>query len=237
MAATYKTDAATNSFEDLQALILGGESGAPKKINKDKASYSVIEGQTKFTRADNKASFEDFIEMVNRMVQKALARYNVEFSSDEGSRYKVQATETLSNPHIQFSIKSRKPKNDMYAKPKAMEEFAENGDGSRKGIVYSQFFDYEIQFDILASDYITANKVMNAFEDAMFNYTGYFKRNGVSELLFLKQYTDTNLDAYRNTVSVRSLEYLVTIDRIRVVYASDLSVIAGEDQTVHQASS
>lgn len=237
MVTTYKTDAATNSFEDLQALILGGESGAPKKINKDKTSYSVIEGQTRFTRADNKASFEDFIEMVNRMVQKALTRYNVEFSSDEGSRYKVQATETLSNPHIQFSIKNRKPKSDMYAKPKAMEEFVENGNGSRQGVIYSQFFDYEIQFDILASDYITANKVMNAFEDAMFNYTGYFKRNGVSELLFLKQYTDTNLDAYRNTISVRSLEYLVTIDRIRVVYTSDLSVITEEDQTVHTASS
>ena len=118
----------------------------------------------------------------------------------------------------------------MYAKPKAMEEFTENGDGSRKGIIYSQFFDYEIQFDILASDYITANRVMNAFEDAMFNYTGYFKRNGVSELLFLKQYTDTNLDAYRNTISVRSLVYLVTIDRIRVVYSSGITEVQGEDQ-------
>ena len=112
-----------------------------------------------------------------------------------------------------------------------MESFAEEK-GGRQGIVYSQIFDYEIQFDILASDYITANKVMNAFEDAMFNYTGYFKRNGVSEILFLKQYTDSDLDSYRNTVSVRSLEYLVSIDRIRVTYDSDISVISSDEKAI-----
>lgn len=219
-----------SSVDDFRALITGEENNIPRRRNAD-TSYSPIEGQTKYTRADDHATFEDFIEMVNRMVAKSLARYNVEFSSDEGSRLKVQATETLSNPHIQFSIKNRKPKSGMYAKPHAMESFSEEKDG-RQGIIYSQIFDYEIQFDILASDYITANKVMNAFEDAMFNYTGYFKRNGVSEILFIKQYTDSDLDSYRNTVSVRSLEYLVSIDRIRVAYDSNISVISGDERAI-----
>lgn len=217
-----------DSVSDFQALI-SGESSPPRR-NNDK-TYTPQSGQTKFTRAEDHATFEDFIEMVNRMVTKSLARYNVEFSSDEGSRLKVQSTETLSNPHIQFSIKSRVPKSGMYAKPRAMESFTEGKNG-RRGVVYSQIFNYEIQFDILASDYVTANKVMNAFEDAMFNYTGYFKRNGISEILFFKQYTDSNMDSYRNTVSVRSLEYLVSIDRIRVTYDSDIGVISSNEEAI-----
>lgn len=218
-----------DSVEDFQALI-AGEATPPARRNND-MTYTPQAGQTKFTRAEDHATFEDFIEMVNRMVTKSLARYSVEFSSDEGSRLKVQSTETLSNPHIQFSIKSRVPKSGMYAKPRAMESFTE-GENGRRGVVYSQIFDYEIQFDILASDYITANKVMNAFEDAMFNYTGYFKRNGISEILFLKQYTDSNMDSYRNTVSVRSLEYLISIDRIRVAYDSDIGVISSNEEAI-----
>ena len=232
MGTTYYSEQKNekNSVDDFRALLSGEENKIPRRRNGN-TSYTPIEGQTKYTRAEDHATFEDFIEMVNRMVTKSLARYNVEFSSDEGSRLKVQSTETLSNPHIQFSIKNRKPKSGMFAKPHAMESFAEEK-GGRQGIVYSQIFDYEIQFDILASDYITANKVMNAFEDAMFNYTGYFKRNGVSEILFLKQYTDSDLDSYRNTVSVRSLEYLVSIDRIRVTYDSDISVISSDEKAI-----
>ena len=185
---------------------------------------------TSFTRAEGNATIEDFIEWVNRLVSKILKKYNVEFSADEGSKTKVSPTQTLDHPHIQFTIKSRKPKSGFYAKPRIREEFIESGINNapgRKGTVYSQIFDYIVQFDILASEYTTANAVMNAFEDAMFNYTAFFKKNGVSEILFLQQYTDSEQDTYRNTVSVRSLQYLVSIEKNRLQYDSSVAIISG----------
>lgn len=187
---------------------------------------------TGFTRAEGNATFEDFIEWVNRLVSKVLKKYKVEFSADEGSKTKVSATQTLDHPHIQFTIKSRKPKSGFYAKPRIREEFTEssiNNSKGRRGTIYSQIFDYIVQFDILASEYTTANAVMNAFEDAMFNYTAFFKKNGVSEILFLQQYTDSEQDIYRNAVSVRSLQYLVSIEKNRLQYDSSVAIISSNN--------
>ena len=187
---------------------------------------------TGFTRAEGNATFEDFIEWVNRLVSKVLKKYKVEFSADEGSKTKVSATQTLDHPHIQFTIKSRKPKSGFYAKPRIREEFTEssiNNSKGRRGTIYSQIFDYIVQFDILASEYTTANAVMNAFEDAMFNYTAFFKKNGVSEILFLQQYTDSEQDIYRNAVSVRSLQYLVSIEKNRLQYDSSVTIISSNN--------
>ena len=187
---------------------------------------------TGFTRAEGNATFEDFIEWVNRLVSKVLKKYKVEFSADEGSKTKVSATQTLDHPHIQFTIKSRKPKSGFYAKPRIREEFTEssiNNSKGRRGTIYSQIFDYIVQFDILASEYTTANAVMNAFEDAMFNYTAFFKKNGVSEILFLQQYTDSEQDIYRNAVSVRSLQYLVSIEKNRLQYDSSVVIISSNN--------
>lgn len=206
------------------------------KSNKANMPHLKKIGRYDLYRAKKSASFEDFIEMVNRLISKIINKkfknkFKVEFSPDEGSKTKVSATESLTEPHIQFSIISRIPQPNSI-KPRPREEFTEkNPDGTdgRKGIIYSQIFDYIIQFDILASDYSTANAVMNYFEDAMFNYTSYFKENGVSELLFLKQYTDANLDVYRNTVSVRSLQYRVSIEKNRLVYDTELVELGGAD--------
>ena len=66
---------------------------------------------------------------------------------------------------------------------------------------------------------------MDTFEDAMVKYSGYFKKNGVSELFFKKQYTDSSLEAYRKKISVRSLVYWVAIERIRLAYDSTITEI------------
>lgn len=203
--------------QELQKLI-NDQTSIPDQI--DAIKKNQIFKRTDLLHANNSATFQDFIEMINRIIDKVLRKYKITFSPDEGSKVKIPATESLDNPWIQYSLKSRVPR-DIYLKPRPREEFVEknsNGDVERKGVVYSQIFDYTVQFDILASGYKEANLVMNAFEDAIFNYTAYFKQNGVSELLFLKQFTDTDLDVYRNNVSVRSLQYKVTIERNRIQY-------------------
>lgn len=205
--------------DDLQSMLLKQD-----KI-RAQAAVGTIKLSTELARADKSASFDDFISMVNMITTKALKKYDISFSPDEGKRLRVDPSQPLAKPHIQFSIIDRVPQR-MQKKPRAREEFSEidaNGAAGRKGIIYGQVFDYIIQFDVLASDYITANQVMNSFEDAMFTYTAYFKKNGVSEMFFHRQFTDINLDAYRDNVSVRSLQYAVSIEKNRPVYDTTIT--------------
>ena len=66
---------------------------------------------------------------------------------------------------------------------------------------------------------------MNDFEDLIFNYTPYFKKNGVAEILFEKHFTDKNLDLFRQTLSVRSLQYYLEIEKLTAVFETDIEEI------------
>lgn len=209
--------------DNLESLLLQDAQirSAAKAITKQKPT-------TRLARANKSASFDDFIGMVNMIVTKVLKKYEVSFSPDEGSRIRIDPSQPLAKPHIQFSIQDRKPQR-MQRKSRIREEFVEkNDDGTdgRKGIVYGQVSDYIVQFDILASDYVEVNQVMNSFEDAMFTYTAYFKENGVSEMFFYRQFTDINMDAYREIVSVRSLQYEVSIEKNRPVYDTTITELS-----------
>ena len=90
----------------------------------------------------------------------------------------------------------------------------------RLGQIWSQRQDCIIQFDIIASDYATANKVMNSFEDMIFQYSGYFKKNGIAEIYFKRYFTDTSIDRYRQYLSVRSIQYFVEIEKQTTIFNS-----------------
>jgi hypothetical protein len=88
-----------------------------------------------------------------------------------------------------------------------------------------QRFTSIVQFNIYAGDYRTADTVMNVFEELMLRYTGFFKENGISEVLFQKQLTDDNLEKYRQSRSVRSLQYRVDTQTIYADFNSTFEEI------------
>jgi hypothetical protein len=212
----------TDAFEELLNRRQGGrqqagQASAPKRVKRD----------TDYSRAEKGASMADFFELVKQMVIKALKKEKVEIVPNDGPRRVLDPAEKIDHPLIYYKVVSRVPRDKNY-KPRFREDiYDRNPDGSevRQGAIYGQFFDCEIQFDIIASDYSTADRVMNAFEDAMQKYAGFFKRNGVSEVLFAKQFTDENLDIYRQKMSVRSLVYDVAIERIRLAYDTTITEI------------
>lgn len=185
----------------------------------------------KLATAQGHANLYDFINLVGILCKKVF-KDEVEFCPDEGARILLDATSSLNKPRIQFSIIERIP--DKQLKPKIIEQKFEQDDKGNKHraySIYSQFFRAQIQFDILASDYITANQVMYRLEEMLFNYSGWIKNKGVSEIIFQKQFTDRNLDLYRDNVSVRSLQYLLRIEQLRKVYDTILTDIAIDDVT------
>lgn len=177
----------------------------------------------KILKSSKNATLEDFISMVTMISSKALKKYNAKFVPDEGAVLN-DPIDKLEQPTILYSIISRKPKHEL--KPRHSEEVkdvVDNVSGKiRHGHTWSQRQDCVIQFNIVASDYDTANKVMTIFEDTIFAYTGYFKNNGVAEMYFLKHFTDENLDRYRQFLSIRSLQYFIEIEKLITIFDTTL---------------
>lgn len=177
------------------------------------------------TAAKN-ATVEDFISMVTKLSNKALKSLNVEFYPDEGATI-ADPEKKLEKTAILYRVIERKPKNEL--KMRHSEDIEEVVDGKnnkkRLGQIWSQRQDCIIQFDIVASDYATANKVMNSFEDMIFQYSGYFKENGIAEIYFKKYFTDTSIDRYRQYLSVRSIQYFVEIEKQTTIFNSTLEEI------------
>ena len=161
-------------------------------------------------QADKNCDLDDLFAMINKLVVKALKKDNVEFNPDEGARFVVDQQVPINHPIIQFDVISYEPKLEL--KPRVINQFIEESDDKndrwkRHGQVWSQRFKCVIQFNIIGSDYITANKVMRDFEELMFRYSGYFKQQGVAEIVFKSRFSDKNYDYYRQNLSVRSLEF------------------------------
>ena len=178
-------------------------------------------------KADKSADLEDFIEMISKIVTKTIGKQlGVVFIPDEGARILKDDKYTLDNPYILYEVISREPISEL--KPSVRQEIIEETEdeiNARHGTIWGQKFISIVQFNIIACDYKTANKVMKDFEELIFKYTGYFKKNGVAEILFKTQLTDQNLDFYRQSCSVRSLQYNIEIEKLFVQFKSDINKI------------
>lgn len=178
------------------------------------------------TRATKSASLQDFVEMVAMLVSKTMKKNNVVFKPDEGARLIVDPSKPIENPYIFFEVIERKPKNEL--KMREREEIMEVGadkNSKRQGRIWGQKFSAIVQFNFLACDYSTVNTVMNDFENLIFSYTPYFKKNGVAEILFKNHFTDKNLDLFRQSLSVRSLQYYLEIEKLIAVFESEIEDI------------
>lgn len=181
-------------------------------------------------RADKSASFEDFISMVAKLTCLVLEDYEHEviFIQDENSHMIVNPDQKTDKVYITYKLISRAPHREI--KPMIREEIVEQCDKtneSRLGEVYGQRFSCEVQFNIFASEYKISNEVMKMFEDMIFSFTGYMKENGVSNILFKKQLTDTDYDIYRRSMSVRNLRYHVETEHLIIMFNDKIqSIIA-----------
>ena len=59
---------------------------------------------------------------------------------------------------------------------------------------------------------------MEKFEELMIAYAGYFKKQGVRELYFKEQITDSEYNNFRETLSVRNIRYYVQIEKLTVIF-------------------
>lgn len=174
--------------------------------------------------ANNGATLRDFIKMIDKVVTLTLSDEKVSFIPDEGKTDFISNDKKLDNPFINYRVMQRIPKKER--KPRFRESKKEMAqDSIRNAEIYGQTFSCLLQFNIFANDWNTAEDILEKFEDAMFMYSGYFKKNGVSEILFEKQYTDSFFESTRQVLSIRNVVYYVEIEKLTVIMEENIKEI------------
>lgn len=177
-------------------------------------------------RANESVSFDGFIEMVSKLVCLTMDEEDVEFLPDENQHVIISPDMKTDKTYITYRLISRTPEREI--KPMAREEIIESGindEDQRTGTIYGQRFDCTVQFNVFASEYKKANKVMKDFEEMIFSFTGYMMSRGVQQILFKGQHTDSDFDIYRKTMSVRNLRYEVKIEDLIVIFKEKVESI------------
>lgn len=174
--------------------------------------------------AEGNASIEDLIAMIHRIVRNTMRDMNVHFMQEEGMIPVMHPDEPVNHPYITYQIINRKPFTEM--KPRIrqfIKESAYEEAEARGGEIRGQKFKSIIQFNIFASVYDDANKVMERFEEIMMSYLYHFKKKGITDLFFEEQITDRSLDTYRQSASIKSLRYVVYTEKLYVLFRTPIN--------------
>jgi hypothetical protein len=166
----------------------------------------------------------DFLKMIDKIVSKTMK--DVMWAPDMDRNIVTNPDIKLQKPVITYTMHSRTPKGEL--KPRQRERIAENtadSNDARIGEIYGQKFACVLQFNIFGSVYDVAEQVMERFEEVMFTYTGYYKKNGVAELYFKEEVTDSNYDIFRQQISVKNIRYYVEIERLIPIFQDKIKEI------------
>lgn len=218
-----------NNLEDLlnESEIVLQKTANQSNTNKDNCEIECGGTAVKMQRAKKNASLYDFIDMLSLIVEYAMKDLKVTFITDDQENILTDPEISFENPHITFKVISRVPTKEY--KPIARENIVECDENNeqRFGTVFGQTFDCIVQFNVFASENRVANTVMETFEELIISYAGYFKEQGVRELYFKEQITDTDYNNFRETLSVRNIRYYVQIEKLMVIFnrrVSDIKV-------------
>ncbi len=197
-------------------------------ITNKKDTNNEIYTAVNMLRANKAASFDDFIKMTSNLVCLTMddLEYDVEFVPQDVQDRIIDPDIKTDKVFITYNLVSREPLREI--KPMAREEIKEKCDVSgeeRRGTIYGQKYNCEVQFNIFASEYKIANEVMKIFEDMLFSFTGYMKERGISNILFKKQFTDSDFNIYRKSLSVRNLRYTIETESLIVVMSDKVDQI------------
>ena len=128
-------------------------------------------------------------------------------------------------PHIVYNLVSRRITEDKQLKRKQAGTFPDEDHPGHNITKYSMMFDCELEFAIYAQSRIEATRTAQRFEEFMEDYKGYFKEQGISEILFLEESRPDVSTEYRQDIPHRIVTYLVRIERISIVRSVHLKEV------------
>lgn len=96
-----------------------------------------------------------------------------------------------------------------------IDEFDENGNPTGDAfLIYRQWFDCNVEFDIYGRTNQQARQIQKKFENLLMVYTGYLKRQGISEILFEREVSPKNSLNYDESAAMRCIYYYIRFESI-----------------------
>lgn len=209
---------------NLEELIKHGDKVPTKKIiSEDEVRSSAALPQ----KADKSANLSEFFNLVGKVVEKTMGKHNVEYMPDDRKQVIRDQSAKIDKSYITYKTKRRKPKDGF--KPRVREDFLESSDDNndnRQGKIWGQHFECVVQFNIYATTYEEGQKILDKFEENMYRYTYFFKREGIQEMYFQQEIEDENYQVFRENISVRNVQYTVIIEKLIVEFNSEFDHIS-----------
>lgn len=168
------------------------------------------------TSDGNISTIEDFANLIKQLCNAAWGEGWGELSLDL-KRGEDSANIVL--PQILVDINSRDVTEGLGTiKPVLMDVQDEYDDkGNKTGdkfLLYRQWFDCMIEFDIFAENTKEARELQERFEKLIMVYTGYIKRKGISEMFFMREISPKSSLNFSENTPMRCILYYVRFESI-----------------------
>lgn len=178
------------------------------------------------TMADgNVDGIEQFCNILKKILNAAWGSNWGEISPD---LKKGEDSAKIKIPQITVEINNRDVADGMPVKPVLINTVKEKVNGKYTGdslLIYRQWFDCVMEFNFYGRTSKEARDLQYKFESLIAIYTGYLKRQGVSEILFLREVSAKNSLNFTEQTPMKCLMYWVRFERITPIRQSIINKI------------
>lgn len=181
-----------------------------------------------YNKADgNISNIEDLVNIIKQLCNAAWGNDWGEMSLD------IKKGEDSSNiklPQIIADINTRDISEGLAnLKPlltEVQKEYDEQGNETGDAfLIYRQWFDANIEFDIYGSNVKEARELCQKFEELITVYSGYLKRKGLSEIFFLREISPKSSLNFSENMPMRCILYYVRFENITPIRVSVINSI------------
>lgn len=177
-------------------------------------------GKLSLMADDNIDGIEQLCDILKKLLNAAWGSNWGEISPD---LKKGEDSSKIVTPQITVDINNRDIAEKMPLKPVLINTVKEKVNGQYTGdslLIYRQWFDCVVEFDFYGRTTKETRQLQYKFESLLAIYTGYLKRQGVSEILFLKEVSSRNSLNFTEQVPMKCLMYWVRFERITPIRQS-----------------
>lgn len=171
----------------------------------------------------------DGIEQLCSILKKLLnAAWGSNWGEISPDLKKGEDSSKIVTPQITVDINNRDIAEKMPLKPVLINTVKEKVNGEYTGdslLIYRQWFDCVIEFDFYGRTSKETRDLQYRFESLLAIYTGYLKRQGISEIIFLKEVSARNSLNFTEQTPMKCLMYWVRFERITSIRQSLINKI------------
>lgn len=132
-------------------------------------------------------------------------------------------------PQILVDVNTRDITDGFPLKPVLMDvQVEKDEDGNETGesyLMYRQWFDANIEFDIYAQNNKECRELLQRFEELIMVYTGYLKRKGLAEIFFLREISPKSSLNFSENTPMRCILYYVRFECVTPIKVSTINKI------------